>query len=75
MFFIILFSQKIPILSSFFVTQLGKTKDLASALGRAACQADYNVPSQRTSRLLQALELTHADGSYPQLMRKLARTH
>ena len=55
-------------------TGAGKTY-LASALGRAACQADYNVRYQRTSRLLQALELTHADGSYPQLMRKLARTH
>jgi len=55
-------------------TGAGKTY-LASALGRAACQADYNVRYQRTSRLLQTLELAHADGSYPQLMRQLARTH
>ncbi len=55
-------------------TGVGKTY-LASALGRVACQADYNVRYQRTSRLLQSLELAHADGSYPQLMRKLARTH
>jgi len=40
-----------------------------------ACQADYNVRYQRTSRLLQSLELAHADGSYPQLMRKSARTN
>lgn len=48
---------------------------LASALGRAACQADYTVRYERTSRLLQSLELAHADGSYPKLLRKLARTH
>jgi len=48
---------------------------LASALGRAACQADYKVRYQRTSRLLHALELARADGSYPQLLRTLARTH
>lgn len=48
---------------------------LACALGRAACQADYTVRYQRTSRLLQSLELAQADGSYPQLLGKLARTH
>jgi len=46
---------------------------LACALGRAACQAEYTVRYVRTSRLLQALELAHADGSYPELLRKLAR--
>jgi DNA replication protein DnaC len=46
---------------------------LACALGRAACQAEYTVRYVRTSRLLQALELAHADGSYPDLLRKLAR--
>lgn len=55
-------------------TGVGKSY-LASALGRAACQSDYSVRYQRTSRLLQALELARADGSYPQLLRKLARTH
>ena len=55
-------------------TGAGKTY-LAAALGRAACHAEYNVRYHRTSRLLQSLELAHADGSYPQLMRKLARTH
>jgi DNA replication protein DnaC len=53
-------------------TGAGKTF-LASALGRAACQADYKVRYERTSRLLHALELAQADGSYPQLLRKLAR--
>ena len=48
---------------------------LASALGRAACDADFRVSYQRTSRLLFTLEMAHADGSFPKLLRKLARTH
>jgi DNA replication protein DnaC len=48
---------------------------LAAALGRAACEADYKVLYTRTSRLLQSLELAHADGSFPQLLYKLARIH
>jgi len=55
-------------------TGAGKTY-LACALGRAACQANYKVRYERTSRLLQSLELAHADGSYPQLLRTLARNH
>jgi DNA replication protein DnaC len=55
-------------------TGVGKTF-LACALGRAACQAGYHVRYERTSRLLQSLELAHADGSYPLLLRTLARTH
>ncbi len=55
-------------------TGVGKTY-LACALGRAACQAQYKVRYERTSRLLQALELARADGSYPQLLRTLARVH
>jgi DNA replication protein DnaC len=55
-------------------TGVGKTY-LACALGRAACQAGCKVRYERTSRLLQSLELAHADGSYPQLLRTLARTH
>ena len=53
-------------------TGAGKTY-LACALGRAACQAGCKVRYERTSRLLQSLELAHADGSYPQLLRTLAR--
>jgi DNA replication protein DnaC len=55
-------------------TGAGKTF-LACALGRAACQAAYHVRYERTSRLLQSLELAHADGSYPQLLASLARVH
>lgn len=47
---------------------------LSAALGRAACQANYAVLYVRTSRLLQGLELAHADGSYSQTLAKLART-
>jgi DNA replication protein DnaC len=54
-------------------TGVGKTY-LACSLGRAACQAGYKVRYERTSRLLQSLELAHADGSYPQLLRTLDRT-
>jgi len=53
-------------------TGAGKTY-LACALGRAACQAGRKVRYERTSRLLQSLELGHADGSYPQLLHSLAR--
>ncbi len=53
-------------------TGAGKTY-LACALGRAACEAEFNVRYVRTSRLLQSLELAQADGSYPQLLRSLAR--
>jgi len=53
-------------------TGAGKTY-LACALGRAACQASCKVRFERTSRLLQTLELARADGSYPQLLRTLAR--
>jgi len=55
-------------------TGAGKTY-LACSLGRAACQAGVKVRYERTSRLLQSLELAHADGSYPQLLRSLARIH
>lgn len=48
---------------------------LAAALGRAACEADYKVQYVRTSRLLQSLELAHADGSFPQMLSKLAGMH
>jgi DNA replication protein DnaC len=54
-------------------TGTGKTY-ISCALGRAACEAEFNVRYVRTSRLLQSLELAQADGSYPQLLRSLART-
>jgi DNA replication protein DnaC len=55
-------------------TGAGKTY-LSCALGRAACEAEFNVRYVRTSRLLQSLALAQADGSYPQLLRSLARIH
>lgn len=48
---------------------------LGSALGRAACEADYKVRYLRTSRLLQQLHLAQADGSYAKLLRSFANTH
>jgi DNA replication protein DnaC len=53
-------------------TGVGKSY-LACALGRGVCQAGFAVRYERTSRLLQTLELAHADGSYPQVLRSLAR--
>jgi DNA replication protein DnaC len=55
-------------------TGAGKTF-LACTLGRAACEAEFNVRYVRTSRLLQSLALAQADGSYPQLLRSFARIH
>lgn len=55
-------------------TGAGKTY-LSCALGRAACEAEFNVRYVRTSRLLQSLALAQADGSYPQLLRSMARIH
>lgn len=46
---------------------------LACALGHAACRQDLSVRYVRTSRLLQELHLAHADGSYANLLRSLAR--
>jgi len=53
-------------------TGAGKTY-LACALGHAACRQGFSVRCQRTSRLLHELMLSHADGSYPKLLTKLAR--
>ena len=46
---------------------------LACALGHAACRCDASVRYERTSRLLSALELARADGSYAKLLDALAR--
>ena len=53
-------------------TGAGKTY-LACALGHAACRQGFSVRYQRTSRLLHEIMLSHADGSYPKLLTKLAR--
>ena len=46
---------------------------MACALGYAACRQGFSVRYQRTSRLLHEIMLSHADGSYPKLLTKLAR--
>jgi len=46
---------------------------MACALGHAACRQGFSVRYQRTSRLLHEIMLSHADGSYPKLLAKLAR--
>lgn len=46
---------------------------MACALGHAACRQGFSVRYQRTSRLLHEIMLSHADGSYPKLLTKLAR--
>jgi DNA replication protein DnaC len=54
-------------------TGAGKTF-LSCALGRTACEAGYKVRYERTSRLLNSLELAHADGSYSHLLHSLTKT-
>lgn len=54
-------------------TGVGKTY-LASALGHAACRQGFSVRYYRVSRLAGDLILAKADGSYPRLMRALAKT-
>jgi len=46
---------------------------LACALGRAACRQGFSVRYHRTSRLLHAIMLSHADGSFPKFLAILAR--
>jgi DNA replication protein DnaC len=54
-------------------TGLGKSY-LACALGQKACRDGYTVAYRRTSRLLDELAQARADGSYPHLLRRLAKT-
>ena len=54
-------------------TGVGKTF-IACALANAACRQGFSARYYRVSRLLSDLALAQADGSYPRLMRKLART-
>ena len=53
-------------------TGAGKTY-LACALGHAACRQGFSVQYARTSRLLHQIMLSHADGSFPKLLRSMAR--
>jgi DNA replication protein DnaC len=54
-------------------TGTGKTF-VACALGNQACRKGYRTLYRRTSRLFDELLLARADGSYLQLLAKLART-
>jgi len=54
-------------------TGVGKTY-VASAVGNAACRQGFSVRYYRVSRLAGELTLAKADGSYPRLMRALAKT-
>ena len=53
-------------------TGVGKTY-LASALGYCACEQDFSVRYYRTSRLLNDIFASHADGSWGKLLDSLAR--
>ena len=54
-------------------TGVGKTW-IACALAHKACHMGYTAQYRRLSRLFDELSYAHADGRYPQLMKKLART-
>jgi DNA replication protein DnaC len=47
---------------------------LACALGHQACLQQFTVRYYRMPRLLQAMQIARADGSYPQLLHQLAKT-
>jgi DNA replication protein DnaC len=46
---------------------------LTCALGQAACRHGFSVRYRRTSRLLNEIMLSHADGSFPKMLGTLAR--
>jgi DNA replication protein DnaC len=54
-------------------TGVGKTY-LACALAQQACRKGYRALYRRASRLFDELTLARADGSYPRLLNRLART-
>jgi DNA replication protein DnaC len=54
-------------------TGVGKTW-ISCALAHKACRSGYTAQYRRLSRLFDELSYAHADGRYPQLMKKLART-
>ena len=54
-------------------TGVGKTY-IACALGQQACRQGYRTLYRRLPRLFQELALARADGSYPTLLARLART-
>jgi len=54
-------------------TGAGKTY-IACALGNAACRQGFSTCYYRSTRLLMDLAIARADGSYPKLLQKLAKT-
>ena len=54
-------------------TGCGKTW-LACALGNQACRLGLSTRYLRLPRLFEKLRIAHGDGSYPRLMRTLAKT-
>ena len=52
---------------------VGKTY-IASALGNAACRQGFTARYYRVSRLLSDLGIARADGSYPRVLARLAKT-
>src|SRR5690606_34509580 len=54
-------------------TGVGKTY-VACALAQHACRKGFSAVYRRTSRLFDELALARADGSYPRLLARLART-
>ena len=53
-------------------TGVGKSY-LACALGQKACRDGYSVLYRRTSRLFDEMAQARADGTYPHLLRRLAK--
>lgn len=56
------------------LTGVGKSY-LACALGQKACRDGYAVVYRRTSRLFDELAQARVDGSYPHLLRRLAKAN
>ncbi|WPL13568.1 IS21-like element helper ATPase IstB [Thiorhodovibrio litoralis] len=54
-------------------TGVGKTW-IACALAQQACRQGFTTRYLRTPRLFEELRLAHADGTFPKLMRSLAKT-
>ena len=54
-------------------TGVGKSF-LAQAIGQQACRSGFDVTYLRLPKFLPSLALHHADGSWPQIMRKIAKT-
>lgn len=65
--------QQAQVVTSIGATGTGKTY-LACALANQACGRGYKAICRRASRLFDELALSRADGSYPRLLTRIART-